>query len=632
MTTLHWLPKPTDFKQQLKSANAIAAPDTRLERLCEIANQQLGFMETMQLDHALRSLRAQLAPNTPAVRIVVLSHATVDHLAPALRVAGLRRRFLLDVHLGTFGQVRQQLHEPGEELRRFAPEYLLLTQGCRELLAGIPVTADEQALDAGITRAVGDVRFLWKQAREKFGAQVIQQTVLDVTEPVFGNFDSMVPAAPSRVVARFNDALLAAAAQEGVLVLDIGRLSARDGLDAWFDTARWLQGKIEIAPLAAPRYCEVVARLIGVQRGLARKCLVLDLDNTLWGGVIGDAGVENIVLGEGSAAGEAHLALHRYAKALSQRGVLLAVCSKNDAAIAEGAFRDHPEMLLKRADFSAFMANWDDKAQNLRSIAAQLNIGLDSLVFVDDNPAERARIRESLPMVAVPELPEDPANYVRCLADAGYFEAVAFTAEDRERVAQYAANELRDNLLESSQSMDEFLRGLDMWVEYGRVTPLDLPRAAQLINKTNQFNLTGIRLTAEALTAIAADPRNIVLFFRLIDRFSDNGLVSVMLLSPSPDDPAALQIDNWVMSCRVFGRELEMEAMNIAVEHAVAAGARSLRGSIVPTKKNGVIAGLYEKLGFEKAAAPPGGESHIWTAELTGRQPIPTRIKRRNRT
>src|SRR5262249_55868537 len=235
----------------------------------------------------------------------------------------------------------------------------------------------------------------------------------------------------------------------GVLLLDVARASERDGLDAWFDVTRWLQGKLEIAPTASPAYGELLVRIIAAQRGLSKKCLVLDLDNTLWGGVIGDDGLEGIVLGEGSAAGEAFLALQRYAKQLHQRGVILAVCSKNNPAIAEAAFRDHPEMVLKRTDFASFVANWEDKASNLRRIAEELNIRLDSLVLVDDTPAERARVRESLPMVAVPEIPEDPARVVRCVADAGYFEAVSFTAEDRARNEQYAANASREILRES---------------------------------------------------------------------------------------------------------------------------------------------------------------------------------------
>ncbi len=210
--------------------------------------------------------------------------------------------------------------------------------------------------------------------------------------------------------------------------------------------------------------------------------------------------------------------MQHYAKQLKERGVILAVCSKNDAKIAEAAFRDHPEMVLRRADIAAFQANWDDKAQNLKAIAAKLNIGLDALVFVDDNPIERARIRQSLPMVAVPEMPEDPAHYVRCLADAGYFEAVAFTADDRNRAEQYAANAEREALLGSAESMDEFLRGLNMTAVYGPFTAVDHARVVQLINKTNQFNTTTRRYASEEVARIMDDPDSLTLQFRLLDR------------------------------------------------------------------------------------------------------------------
>ena len=347
------------------------------------------------------------------------------------------------------------------------------------------------------------------------------------------------------------------------------------------------------------------------------------------GGVVGDDGIEGLVLGEGSGVGEAHLALQRYAKQLAERGVILAICSKNDPAIAEQAFSQHPEMVLKKSDIAAFVANWEDKAANLQRIASQLNIGLDSLVFVDDNRAERARIRESLPMVGVPELPSDVAGYVRCLADAGYFEAVAFTADDRQRREQYAANASRE-AERATQSMDEFLRGLEMSVVCGPVQPVDLARVTQLIGKTNQFNTTTRRHTAQEVARFAEDPRGLALQFRLIDRFGDNGLVSAMILRPDPDDSNVLEIDTWIMSCRVFGRQLELEAMNVAVEAAQRMGVRAVWADYIPTAKNGVVADLYASLGFVRADARPAAVpgSTRWMLQLGEYVPRPTHILR----
>lgn len=609
----------SDFAQRLRAARVVADPQTRVEQLADLAQFRLGFLETIQLDNALTRIAAETTPaGFSEIRVALLGSSTLDHLLPAIRVAGLRRRLLIDIYTGSFGQYRQELLDPGARLRAFRPDVVLLSVTAREAIASVPLGATRDEADQAILSSVGELRELWSHARSAFSPVVIQQTFLDVSEPVFGDFDRFVPGSPACLVARLNDQMMAAASQDGVLLLDVARASARDGIDAWFDVARWLQGKIEIAPQSAPRYGEMLARIIAAQRGQSKKCLVLDLDNTLWGGVIGDDGIDGIVLGDGSALGEAHLALQRYAKTLNERGVILAVCSKNDLAIAEAAFESHPEMILRRSDIAAFVANWSDKAANLKAIAEQLNIGLDSLVFVDDNPAERARVRESLPMVAVPELPGDAALYVRCLAEGGYFEAVSFTADDRHRAEQYAKNAQRESLRGAMQSIDEYLRALEMTITFGEIKSVDLGRAAQLINKTNQFNPTTRRCTVGELTEIAGLPDSIALQFRLADRFGDNGLISVMVLRPAADDPGVLDIDPWVMSCRVFGRQVEIEAMNIAVEAAQRRGIRALRAQYVPSAKNGVVASLYEGLGFTRAnrPAPTEGASH-WDINIT---------------
>ena len=614
--TMSWLPAASDFRSDLRAALDQAKLTDRLEGLAALAGHRLGFLETVQLDRALARLDVKEASGFQTVRLAILSSSTVDHLPPAIRVAGLRRRLLIEVHSGSYGQYRQDLLDSDSALHRFKPQAALFSLSAREAIAGVPLTATAAEVDAAIGRLIGELRSLWRKARE-IGAAVIQQTFLDVSEPLFGGYERLVPGAPGAVVARLNDRLAEAAAEDKALLLDVARASQRDGIEAWFDVGRWLQGKLEIAPQAAPSYGDLAARILAAQRGLSKKCLVLDLDNTLWGGVIGDDGLDGIVLGEGSAAGEAHLALQHYAKQLKERGIILAVCSKNDAKIAEAAFRDHPEMVLRRADIAAFQANWDDKAQNLKAIAARLNIGVDALVFVDDNPIERARIRQSLPMVAVPEMPDDPAHYVRCLADAGYFEAVAFTADDRSRAEQYSANAEREAMLGSAESMDEFLRGLNMTAVYGPFTAVDHARVVQLINKTNQFNTTTRRYAGEEVARIMDDPDSLTLQFRLLDRVGDNGLVSTMILRPTPADDDVLEIENWVMSCRVFGRELEFEAMNVAVEAARERGVRAFVADYIPTPKNDVISKLYPSLGFTEidGAAPANGATR-WRLDL----------------
>ena len=611
---MSWLPIAPDFRADLAAALRSSSPLDCLERLACLAQYRLGHLETLQLDRALGRLTVEPGSGFPEVRLAVLASSTVDHLSPAIRVAGLRRRLMIRVHAGAYGQYRQELLDPESSLHQFAPEFVLFSITARDKIASVPLTATNAEVDEVIVRSIDELRLLWRKARGSFNVTVIQQTFLDITEPLFGSYDCFVPGAPARVITQLNDQLSKAAAPDGVLLLDIARASERDGIGAWFDTGSWLHGKLEIAPGATTLYGDMVTRIIAAQRGLSKKCLVFDLDNTLWGGVIGDDGLEGIVLGEGSAVGEAHLALQRYAKQLKERGVILAVCSKNDATIAEAAFREHPEMLLRRSDISAFTANWDDKAKNLKAIAARLNIGVDSLVFVDDNPVERARIRQSLPMVAVPELPKDIAHYVRCLADAGYFEAVAFTSEDRQRTEQYAANSEREAVFELSGSLDDFLRNLQMSVIFGRFTATNLARVTQLFNKTNQFNTTTRRYTTEQVADFAAADEAMTLQFRLVDKYGDNGLVSAMILRPDPKQPDVIDIDNWVMSCRVFGRQLEFEAMNIAVEQARRRGMKAIRADYIPTPKNGVISELYPSLGFYPLNDKAG--STCWILDL----------------
>jgi FkbH-like protein len=615
--SMEWLPLPANFRADLRVAREESDPAVRLGQLAALAQCRLDFLQTIQLDQMIRRESFDGQPEFQPVRLALLASHTVDHLVPGITVGCLRRRLLARVHVAPYGQYRQALLEEDSFLFDYRPDFVLFSLSAAQVLPQVPPTADTAEAEALVAAIVAELRLLWRQARERLAATVLQQTFLDTAEPLFGGYDRVAPGAPTNLIARLNARVSEAAAEDNVLLLDVAREATRSGLDTWFDRTRWLQGKLEISPPMGPMYGELVARLVGAQRGLSRKCLVLDLDNTLWGGVVGDVGVEGIVLGEGTGVGEAYLAVQRYAKMLKDRGIILAVCSRNDPQIAEAAFREHPEMILGQSDIAVFVANWQDKVTNMLDIAERLNIGVDSLVFLDDNPAERARVRESLPTVAVPELPDDAAGYVRCLADAGYFEAIAFTSEDAQRARQYSANTSREALRSVAATLDDFLQGLEMRATYGAFRPVDLQRVAQLVNKTNQFNPTTKRYSLQEITAIAAADQNLTLQFRLVDRFGDNGLVSSMILRPAKGEPAALDLDTWVMSCRVFGRQLEDEAMNVAVETARARGVKTFRAIYIPTARNGVVKDLYARLGFAPvhgAAAAEGATE--WRLDL----------------
>jgi FkbH-like protein len=364
---------------------------------------------------------------------------------------------------------------------------------------------------------------------------------------------------------------------------------------------------------ATPLYAEHLCRVLGAARGKSRKCLVLDLDNTLWGGVIGDDGLNGIRLGQGSSTGEAFLEIQRYALALRQRGIVLAVCSKNDEANARLPFREHPEMLLKEEHIAVFVANWQDKANNIREIAATLNIGIDAIVFLDDNPVERGLVREILPEVAVPELTDDPADYPGILARAGYFEAVGLSNEDLKRADYYQANAERVSLKKIG-NLEEYLASLEMVATLAPFDAVGRVRIAQLINKSNQFNLTTRRYSEGEVARFQTDPNKFCLQVRLIDRFGDNGMISVVIFDRAEE---AWRCDTWLMSCRVLGRRVEELVLAHVAEAARSAGAQRLVGLYLPTKKNALVADHFAKLGFSKISDLPE-EGAEWELDLAG--------------
>ncbi len=588
MSGLYWLPEVADWRNRLRGLGETASDPW--DETVALANTRLDFVQTNALDRAVAKLFGGEPPkglSTKPVRLTLLGSSTMAHLHPAIRVAGLRRGLWISIYENDYGQYWQELGDPSSGLHRFKPTTILLALDAHHLTAG--VGAHLTAADAGqmFAEVTGRIRECWRLARENFRCPVIHQAALPVHPGLLGNNEHRLPGSRRGFIAKLNRELRAMADDAGVDILGLDDRVAVDGLKAWHDPVLWHNGKQEISPVAAPVYGDLVGRLIGAKQGRSYKCLVLDLDNTVWGGVVGDDGLAGLVLGQGSAAGEAFVAFQEHARELSRRGVILAVCSKNDEANALEPFEQHPEMVLRRNDIAGFVANWNDKPSNLRAIAEELNIGLDSLVFVDDNPFERNLVRENLPMVAVPEVSEDPATYAQTLADAGYFEGVSVTDEDRVRSQQYQSNRDREQLKSSATDLDSYLRGLEMKLIWKRFDQVGLQRTVQLINKTNQFNLTTRRYSEEDVLALIDDPRAFGLQLRLIDRFGDNGIIGIVIGKMS--DGEDLAIDTWLMSCRVLGRQVEPTTLNLVAGHATRLGARRLVGDYLPTKKNGMV-------------------------------------------
>jgi FkbH-like protein len=593
MTGLTWLPELPDWRDLLKQA-ASGGPDA-WAALLRVARSRLDFVRTNRVDAVLAAHPAPDVLGKP-VRLAILGSCTLTQLHAGIRVAGLRRALGVTIYEADFGQYWQELTDPHSALHEFQPNTVLFALDAHHLAAGVHAGLTAADVDAALAEVLDRIRDCWRRAAQ-FGGQVIHQTPLPLHPSLLGNNEIRLAGSKASFIARINAALRPMAAQDGVDLVALDDRAARDGLAAWHDVGLWHRAKQEISPAAAPLYGDLVARVFAAKQGRSAKCLVLDLDNTLWGGVIGDDGLDGIVLGQGSALGEAFTAFQDYARELSRRGVILAVCSKNDEANALEPFDKHPEMLLKREDIASFVANWSDKAANIKAIAAELNIGLDSLVFVDDNPFERTLVRQELPMVAVPEVGDDPTDFPAILADAGYFEALTVTDEDRERSGQYQGNRLREALRSSTTDLPSYLRSLDMRLVWRPFDRIGLARTVQLINKTNQFNLTTRRYTEADVQAVMDDAQAIGLQLRLLDRFGDNGIIAIIIGKMRNRDE--LLIDTWLMSCRVLGRQVEPTTLNLIAAQAKLLGASRLIGEYLPTKKNGMVKDHYARLGFQ---------------------------------
>jgi FkbH-like protein len=521
------------------------------------------------------------------VRLAVLGSSTTSQLPPLLTLHALASGLALEIYEAPFGAYRQEILDPKSGLYAFKPQAVLLFVNYRD--------AEEGAPEAEAERWAG----LWKLLRERAGCAVLMNSFDAPAERPGGNLEASLADSRLARLRRIN-ALLAERAQGGAaLLVDCDHLSGVVGKELWHDARFWHDAKQAVALPVLPRYAAEAAAVLKAAFGRARKCLVLDLDNTLWGGVVGDDGAAALEIGE-TARGEAFVEFQRYVKALAGRGVLLAVCSKNEDSNAREPFQTRPEMVLGLSDFSAFVANWEDKATGLRAIANKLNLGLDALAFADDNAGERELVRRFCPEVAVVDLPADPADYCRTLDALRLFETVAVSDEDRGRAAHFTAEAARTALKDQTPDLASFLRGLEMRAEAGPFREADVARLAQLINKTNQFNLTTHRTTEAEVRALIGDAAAWTLSVRLRDRLGDYGLISAVIARKRGDD---FEIETWLMSCRVLGRDVEKLVFNRLVEAARAAGAKSLSGRYIPTAKNGLVKDMFAGLGFSPESA-----------------------------
>ena len=595
---LHGLPKPDPYVllrrgRTLTALGRVAEAACDLQQALSLFPPYAFFLKCERLLDKIVTSGAWQARRT--VRAALLSSSTTALLAPVLRAAAFRCGVRLETYEGLYGNYQQEILNPESGLHRFRPEFVFLALNHRDL--ALPPSGGA----AMARQRCDELRALWEALRRRMSCHIVQ---VGFDLPPAGAWHALEDALPEgrrRAIAAVNLAL-AENLPAGVSFVDINAVAAHAGLPL-HSAPDWHSSKQHPAPALLPWLADYLFSHCAAVLGMAAKVLVTDLDNTLWGGVIGEDLLGGIRIGPPTAEGEGFLELQRYMKELQQRGVLLAVCSKNNPADAEMPFERHDAMLLRRGDFAAFLANWDDKAANLERLARELSLGLDSFVFLDDNPLERALVRERLPQVIVPECDAGPSAILAALHRGLYFPTIALTAEDLARHGSYQANAERREFEQSEASLDGFLAGLEMTAAHGPVDAATLPRVAQLVNKTNQFNLTARRYTEEQIQAAGKTNGWWQRWFRLADRFGDHGLIGVLLVEKGR---LRWRIDVWLMSCRILGRQME-EFMFFALQAAARdEGAQELLGEYLPTAKNQLVEGLYARLGFRELPDCPG--------------------------
>ena len=621
---LQWLPRaPKDFFASLK---ALADVPEHLGRdLQALATHFLDINQLTCIARIIEKARADrksLAPLVP-FRLAVLTNSTFDMVIPALVATAARHGIDLEIIQPSYDQVAQEALAPDSKVNTSKPDAVLFALDYRALPLKLSLN-DPDGSAATIGGVLGYLQSLGDGIKANSSAVCIFSTFAPPVEPLFGSLDRALPGTRRYLLDSINRELAAFTLKSGDVLFDVAALAETVGLADWHNAQLWNMGKIAVSDELIPLYADHIGRIVAALRGKSRKALILDLDNTVWGGVIGDDGLDGIQIAQGDACGEAHLAVQRLALELRERGIVLAVCSKNTDQVAREPFLKHPEMLLKLDHFAVFQANWNDKATNIQAIADELALGIDAVVFLDDNPVERGLIRKLLPQVAVPELPEEPAFYARTLAAAGYFEAVAFAEEDLKRASFYQDNARRLSLQNQVGGVDAYLASLEMTITFQPFDATGRARIVQLINKSNQYNLTTRRYTDPEVRAAEEDPDVFTLQVRLSDVFGDNGMISVIICRPGA--PGTWEVDTWLMSCRVLGRKVEQMILRELLAQARAANIHTINGVYKPTEKNKLVIDHYQKLGFTRIHEEPSGLTR-WEIATNGPGPESTPMK-----
>ena len=556
-------------------------------------------MKTFQ---ELKKITKHMPADLPAIKVALTGDTATQFLATAIRGTGAERGYQIDLFEAEYNQVERQFLDPSSELYQTDADFIVLFQSTHKLGEKHSLLSPSQQESLAEER----LAFVASVCENPMLAskKIICLNYPEIEDTVFGSYATKVTSSFTYQVRKLNMGLMDLSQRyANLFICDIAGLQNKLGRDMMFAPNVYVSTEMVLSIDALPYVASRVMDIICAIKGQFKKCLILDLDNTVWGGVIGDDGLEGIQLGHGLGIGKAFTEFQMWVKKLKQRGVIICVASKNNEDTAKEPFEKHPDMVLKLEDIAVFQANWETKVDNIRTIQRILNIGFDSMVFLDDNPFERNIVRENIPGITVPELPQDPGEYLEYLYSLNLFETASYSQADKDRTKQYQVEAQRVSLQKTFSNEADFLKSLDMTSVVSGFNKFNTPRVAQLSQRSNQFNLRTVRYTEADIEALGQDPDVIDLSFTLEDKFGDNGLIAVIIMKKQ--DEETLFIDTWFMSCRVLKRGMEDFTLNTMIEAAREKGYKRIVGEYLPTPKNKMVENHYPSLGFQKLEGTP---------------------------
>lgn len=554
------------------------------------------------------------------IRVALLCDSSSQLLHTALKGHAYDKKLNLDIYESDYDQTDQQIFDSTSELYQFDPEYVVICLSPYKLRKSFHKLEKEGKTD--FAEKVCDKLRNYVDALKSVDPKIkiICSNINELDDGVFGNYANKTRESFIYQQRRLNN-LIAELAMDtpNLFINDIQLLQNRVGRETVSNSKNYINAdsiwSIEFLPVLAKNITDIIL----ASAGQAKKCLILDLDNTVWGGIIGDDGIGKIQIGD-LGLGKAYTELQSWAKELKKRGIIVCICSKNEESIAKEPFEKHPDMVLRLDDIAVFVANWETKVDNIHYIKSVVQVGYDSMVFIDDNPFERNMVRSAIPEIEVPELPEDPVNYLNYLLSLNLFEINSYTDEDVKRTKLYQQEAQRSQLQKVYRNEDEFLEKLDMVSEVMSLNEFNIPRSAQLSQRSNQFNLRTVRYTEEDMKQISTAPEYSSLILNLNDSYGEYGIISVIILKQQTTE---LFIENWLMSCRVLKRGVEKFVLNEIVSIAKERGCEKVVGEYIPTAKNMIVKGHYKDLGFDDAAEGK------WELDVAGYEPRKVFISRK---